>query len=121
VFDDLYALTQRDLTFEAEERWITLGAIGAGSILLVVHTFYEEQNEEVIRVIQLARLTPTKGRHMRKLTEVQRRDIKAVAAKRDEDIDFSDAPPIPDWNGAESASSTGQKRSPNDALGLRSN
>jgi uncharacterized protein (DUF4415 family) len=53
---------------------------------------------------------------MRKLTEVQKRDIKAVAAKRDEDIDLSDAPPIPDWNGAESASSTGQKRSPNDAL-----
>jgi uncharacterized DUF497 family protein len=47
VFDDPYALTQRDLTFEAEEPWITLGAIGAGSILLVVHTFYEEQNEEV--------------------------------------------------------------------------
>jgi len=51
VFDDPYALTQRDMTFEAEERWITLGAIGVGSILLVVHTFYEEQNDEVIRVI----------------------------------------------------------------------
>jgi hypothetical protein len=25
VFDDPYALTQRDLTFEAEERWITVG------------------------------------------------------------------------------------------------
>jgi hypothetical protein len=51
VFDDPYALTQRDLTFEAEERWITVGAIGPGSILLVVHTFYEEQNEEIVRVI----------------------------------------------------------------------
>ena len=51
VFEDPYALTQRDLTFETEERWITLGAIGAGSILLVVHTFYEEQNDEVIRII----------------------------------------------------------------------
>ena len=47
VFDDPFALTRRDLTFEAEERWITLGALGAGSILLVVHTFYEEQNDEV--------------------------------------------------------------------------
>jgi len=51
VFDDPYALTQRDLTFEAEERWITLGALGRGSILLVVHTFYEDQNDEVIRII----------------------------------------------------------------------
>jgi uncharacterized DUF497 family protein len=51
VFDDPYAITQRDVTFEDEERWITVGAIGPGSILLVVHTFYEEHNKEVIRVI----------------------------------------------------------------------
>ena len=38
---------------------------------------------------------------MRKLTEGQKRDIKALAAKRDEDIDFSDAPLVPDWKGAE--------------------
>jgi uncharacterized protein len=51
VFDDPYAISQRDSTFEDEERWITLGALGLGSILLVVHTFYEEQNEETIRII----------------------------------------------------------------------
>ena len=51
VFDDPYAITQRDVTLEDEERWITVGAIGPGSILLVVHTFYEEHDEEVIRVI----------------------------------------------------------------------
>jgi uncharacterized protein len=51
VFDDPYAITQHDVTFEDEERWITVGAIGPGSILLVVHTFYEENDEEVIRVI----------------------------------------------------------------------
>jgi len=38
---------------------------------------------------------------MRKLTEGQKRDIKAIAAKKDEDIDFSDAPLVPDWKGAE--------------------
>jgi uncharacterized DUF497 family protein len=51
VFDDPYALTQRDFASEDEERWITIGAIGPGSILLVVHTFYEEQGEEIIRII----------------------------------------------------------------------
>lgn len=51
VFDDPYAITQRDCTFDDEERWITVGAIGRGSILLVVHAFYEKHNEEVIRVI----------------------------------------------------------------------
>ena len=38
---------------------------------------------------------------MRKLTKEQKRDIRAIAAKRDADIDFSDAPPVLDWSGAE--------------------
>jgi uncharacterized protein (DUF4415 family) len=38
---------------------------------------------------------------MRRLTKDQKRDIRAIAAKRDEDIDFSDVPPILDWSGAE--------------------
>lgn len=51
VFDDPRALTQRDCAFDDEERWITVGAIGPGSILLVVHTHYEKHDEEVIRII----------------------------------------------------------------------
>lgn len=38
---------------------------------------------------------------MRKLTKEQKRDIEAVAAKRGEDIDFSDVRPVLDWTGAE--------------------
>ena len=38
---------------------------------------------------------------MKKLTKDQRRDSRAIAAKKDEDIDFSDAPPVLDWSGAE--------------------
>ncbi len=38
---------------------------------------------------------------MRKLTKEQKRDIRAIAAKRDGDIDFSDLPPVLDWSGAE--------------------
>lgn len=38
---------------------------------------------------------------MKKLTKDQKRDIRAVAAKKDADIDFSDAPPVLDWSGAE--------------------
>jgi len=38
---------------------------------------------------------------MRKLTKKQKRDIRTIAAKRDEDIDFSDAPAVVDWSGAE--------------------
>ncbi len=38
---------------------------------------------------------------MRKLTKAQKRDIRAIAAKRAENIDFSDAPAVLDWSGAE--------------------
>jgi uncharacterized DUF497 family protein len=51
VFDDPYAVTRRDHDSDDEERWITAGAIGPGSILLVAQTFYENHNEEVIRII----------------------------------------------------------------------
>ena len=40
---------------------------------------------------------------MKKLTREQTRDIRAIAAKRDDDIDFSDAPSVLDWSGAEMA------------------
>ena len=38
---------------------------------------------------------------MRKLTKIQKEDIRALAALKDEDIDFSDIPRIVDWSGAE--------------------
>jgi uncharacterized protein (DUF4415 family) len=38
---------------------------------------------------------------MRKLTKEQKRDIAAIAAKKDADIDFSDIPEVVDWSRAE--------------------
>ncbi len=38
---------------------------------------------------------------MKKLTKEQKRDIRAIGAKGDEDVDFSDAAPVLDWSGAE--------------------
>ena len=38
---------------------------------------------------------------MKKHTKEQKRDIRAIAAKKDADIDFSEVPPILDWSGAE--------------------
>jgi uncharacterized protein (DUF4415 family) len=38
---------------------------------------------------------------MRKLTKIQKQDIRALRAKRDEDIDFSDVPLVLDWSKAE--------------------
>ncbi len=38
---------------------------------------------------------------MKRLSKEQKRDIAAIAAKKDEDIDFSDVPAVVDWSGAE--------------------
>lgn len=51
VFDDLRAYTRRDSSADEEERWITVGSIGSGATLLVIHTYYESGGEEFIRLI----------------------------------------------------------------------
>ena len=38
---------------------------------------------------------------MKKLTRDQRKQVAAIAAKKDDDIDFSDMPEVLDWSGAE--------------------
>jgi uncharacterized protein (DUF4415 family) len=38
---------------------------------------------------------------MKRLTPAQKRDIAAVATRRDEDIDLSEMPEVVDWSGAE--------------------
>jgi uncharacterized protein (DUF4415 family) len=41
------------------------------------------------------------GEPMRKLSKEQKKDIAAIAAMKDEDIDFSDIPLVLDWSDAE--------------------
>jgi len=38
---------------------------------------------------------------MKRLTKEQKRDIRAIRAKKDAEIDFSDIPSVVDWSGAE--------------------
>jgi uncharacterized DUF497 family protein len=62
VFDDPYAVTIRDVAYEGEEdRYITLGEIGPGAVLFVVHTWFADKGEEVIRLIS-ARAATSKER-----------------------------------------------------------
>ena len=62
VFEDPDAITRRDDAFEDEERWITLGAIGATLVLVVVHTYRGADNEEVIRIISARLASPRERR-----------------------------------------------------------
>jgi uncharacterized DUF497 family protein len=51
AFDDPYALTQRDESSEDEERWITIGAVSPEAVLVVVHTWFDAEGEDVTRII----------------------------------------------------------------------
>jgi uncharacterized protein (DUF4415 family) len=50
---------------------------------------------------QLGLLLRARGANMRKLSREQRRDIAAIAVKKDEEIDLSDMPEVLDWSNAE--------------------
>jgi hypothetical protein len=62
VFEDPHVLTQRDPFAGDEERWVTLGVIGPASLLFVVHTWIERDQEEVIRIISARAATPREKR-----------------------------------------------------------
>lgn len=51
VFDDPCMLVQQDRVVEGEERWQSLGLVAGVVVILVVHTYREEDGEEVVRII----------------------------------------------------------------------
>ncbi len=51
VFNDAKIILAKDRIVEGEERWHAIGEV-SGALLLVVHTYQEEDNgEEIIRII----------------------------------------------------------------------
>jgi len=82
VFDDPFALTQRDLLHDDEERYITLGAIGAGAIVFVVHTSIESNGEEVIRLISARSAT---GREKQAYEEAHKRTESSNRKRRSQE------------------------------------
>ena len=62
VFDDPYHLSIQDRYERGEERWKTLGLVEDTVLLLVAHTVYEGEKEEVIRIISARKATKTERR-----------------------------------------------------------
>ena len=58
ALEDPHALSVQDRTVEDEERWQTLGMAGGAVVVLVAHTYREENGEEVIRLISARKATP---------------------------------------------------------------
>jgi uncharacterized DUF497 family protein len=61
VFDDPYAIAERDRIENGEERWQTIGMVEGVVVLLVGHTVHEDGQDEIIRMIT-ARKATTKER-----------------------------------------------------------
>ncbi len=51
TFEDPYMLAEKDPSWGDEERWNTLGSVAPKVVLFVVHTWFEVDGEEVIRII----------------------------------------------------------------------
>ena len=56
VFEDPQALNIQDRIVEGEERWQTLGMI-SGIVIIVAHTWQDEDGDEVIRLISARKAT----------------------------------------------------------------
>ena len=61
LFEDPYHLSVQDRVVEGEERWQTFGMIG-GVILVVAHAYWEEDDEEAIRMISAREATKREKR-----------------------------------------------------------
>ena len=56
VFADPMAVTRQDRIENGEQRWQTIGAVGGFTLLLVAHTFWDDEaGIEVVRIISARR------------------------------------------------------------------
>lgn len=56
VFSDPFLITVEDDSSE-EQRWRSIGSINHIHVLLVVHTYRDEDGEEIIRIISARKLS----------------------------------------------------------------
>lgn len=57
VFDDPNCLTQQDRFENGEYRWQTIGMIGLDQILLVAHTYVDDDANTIVRIISARKAT----------------------------------------------------------------
>ena len=62
IFDDPFCITFVERVTDGEERWHAIGSIEKIILLVVVHTYREENSEQVIRIISARRATPKERR-----------------------------------------------------------
>lgn len=63
VFDDPHHLSVLGREVGGEERWQTFGLLGGAVILLVPHTWHEENGDEIVRIISARKATAGERQH----------------------------------------------------------
>jgi uncharacterized DUF497 family protein len=58
VFDDPLQLTEQDRIENGEWRWQTVGSVGGVPLLLVAHSWRDEEGLEIVRIISARRARP---------------------------------------------------------------
>jgi uncharacterized DUF497 family protein len=51
VFDDPLHVSRLERGVEGEQRWLTLGLVAGLALLIVSHTYSDDEGEELIRII----------------------------------------------------------------------
>jgi uncharacterized DUF497 family protein len=62
AFADPFCLTFPESQAESEERFWTIGCISGLMVIVVVHTFRDDRDEEVVRIISARKATPRERR-----------------------------------------------------------
>lgn len=57
VFDDPLHRSIPDRVVDGEQRWQTMGLVGGIVLLLVAHTWRDEEGDEVVRIISARKAT----------------------------------------------------------------
>lgn len=71
VFNDANVIIELERHVDGEERWQATGRVGEHLVLMVVHTTWDEEDIEVIRIISARKAE----KHERKNYEEQRRRL----------------------------------------------
>lgn len=113
VFDDPQHLSQQERIENGEYRWQTIGLVYGIVVILVAHTIVSKAEmklfESSVHEKQIVKrgIAMSMVKHKRGTSstlDVQHEaELKALANKSDEDIDYSDIPPSSDeqWSNAE--------------------
>ena len=51
VFDDPLQVSKPERVVDGEQRWLTTGAVEKLALIVVAHTYWDDDGEEVVRII----------------------------------------------------------------------